>query len=536
MQRESYQNPKIAKQLNQLAVPVKVDRELQPALDARLIYFTEHTTGIAGWPLNVFITPEGYPLLGFTYLPADQFSALLEKLAAQWSKNPDNLKAAAGAAHAALNQTKENIRQDPPNRRTAKDLVDKLFTDTVRNTDLTAGGFGGPNKFPLAPMLLSLLDLMQDYPNESMRELLELTLNQMARLGLRDHLGGGFYRYVVDPAWAIPHFEKMLYDNALLAIVYLKAADVFQSASYEQIAWDTLDFMLKSMSTGKGAFIASLSAVDDKGVEGGYYLWSEEALKSILSADEFTIAQTHWGINDSPELDAGNHLRQVAGPDEVAQKLNLPEEQLSRKVIAIKHKLLEARQTRTLPRDEKLLGAWNGLALSAYSLAAKRLANTQYRNTAKRLRDYLVDTLWDGRTLKRAVSKNGAIGNAALEDYAYVAAGLLDYAQLTGNKHDYTLATKVAKQGWQRFYHDGGWQLSEDAFIPVMTPESIISDGPIPSASALILHSLLRIATQNKDLSLREQVATALTYENKELDDAPFWYASHIRTIAEYAR
>ena len=288
MQRESFSNPGIARLLNKYFIPVKVDRELNASLDSRLIDFVEKTRGYAGWPLNVFITPAGHPLVGIVYLPATDFQRLLNSMFNEWQNRNSELVTIAAQASIELGDSEKIIKTQIT--KTFKDKLKQNFLDQAFNqADEMQGGFGEQSKFPLVPQLDVLLDIYQQNKSERLAKFLRLTLNVMASQGLRDQLGGGFYRYAVDPGWQVPHFEKMLYDNALLASLYLKAAKILNEKDYEQIGRETLDFILEEMSDNTGAFMASMSAIDDKNVEGGYYLWDMEQLAEILDRDEVNV-------------------------------------------------------------------------------------------------------------------------------------------------------------------------------------------------------------------------------------------------------
>ncbi len=242
MQRESYRNPQVAAFLNRHFIPVKVDRELQPALDAHLIEFVRRTRGHAGWPLNVFLTPAGYPLYGLTYSPKAQFSALLLRLEGAWDKQPEQLTEMA--RRAALEMEESKPASADGGVIDSRKLQQGLVTMALAMGDDLVGGFGAQNRFPMAPQWLVLLDVQASSKDEDLQALAQLTLDQMANLGLRDHLQGGFFRYTVDPAWQTPHFEKMLYTQALLSRLYIRAAHLFDRPDYLQVAADTLDFTL----------------------------------------------------------------------------------------------------------------------------------------------------------------------------------------------------------------------------------------------------------------------------------------------------
>ncbi len=529
MQRESYSDPEIATLLNKHFIPVKVDRELNPALDSKLIDFVERTRGYAGWPLNVFITPEGYPLVGMVYLPPADFKTFLLNLHTQWQQRKAELKQLAAAATIELASPRiSEAGALPPDR--GEDYAKYLLSHAFDLADELQGGFGQQNKFPSVPQLQVLLAEYQRNKTDRLGGFLQLTLDQMASQGLNDQLGGGFFRYTVDPAWQIPHFEKMLYDNAQLAQLYLQASRVFPQQAYRAIAYRTLDFMLRELATPQGALAASLSAVDDRDIEGGYYLWHESELSSLLTVSELRISKLVWGIKGAPELEAGHHLRQAMSLSQAAGQLKLSMTEARAELASAEQKLLRARVQRHLPKDTKKIAAWNGLALSALALAARSPGGERYRNAAKQVRDYLRNVLWDGRQLQRVMSAAGPVGRAGLEDYAYVAQGLLDWSEVNGRKADRDLAHRMVQQAWQRFYGEQGWQLTDAMWLRYGVGDTLLPDGVMPSPADILIATSLRLA----DKTLAQLAVRALNVGDTEITLGPFWYASRIEVIRQY--
>ncbi len=529
MQRESYSDPEIATLLNKHFIPVKVDRELNPALDGKLIDFVERTRGYAGWPLNVFITPEGYPLVGMVYLPPADFKTFLLNLQKEWQQRKAALKQLATAATAELASPQISETEAlPPDR--GEDYAKYLLDHAFALADELQGGFGQQNKFPSVPQLQVLLAEYQRNKTDRLDGFLQLTLDQMASQGLNDQLGGGFFRYTVDPAWQVPHFEKMLYDNAQLAHLYLQASRVFPQKTYRAIAYRTLDFMLRELATPQGALAASLSAVDDQGIEGGYYLWQESELSSLLTASELQISKLVWGIKGAPELEAGHHLHQAMGLAQAAGQLNLSLAEAGTELASAQQKLLQARAQRHVPKDTKKIAAWNGLALSALAQAVSSPGGEQYRAAATQVRDYLRNVLWDGHQLQRVMSATGPVGRAGLEDYAYVAQGLLDWSGVTGDKADHDLARRIVRQAWQRFYGEQGWQLTDAMWLRYGTGDSLLQDGVMPSPADSLIATSLRLA----DKTLEQPAVRALNGGDTEITLGPFWYASRIEVIRQY--
>jgi hypothetical protein len=353
----------------------------------------------------------------------------------------------------------------------------------------------------------------------------------MADNGLHDQLGGGFFRYTVDPSWTTPHFEKMLYDNAQLARLYFAAARVLGRDDYRRLAQRTLDFLLREMLATDGAFIASLSALDDRGVEGGYYLWSEKQLATVLTADERAAWKLHAGMTGVPPFDHGWLPLRAMAPAAVAQRLQRMPAAVERQLGSAEGKLRAARARRGLPRDTKVLAAWNGLALAAFVAGVQATNEPRYRQAAQSVRDVLVMKLWDGRQLRRSP----AGGRAALEDYAYVAHGLGAWAELTGERRDYVQAAAIARAGWQRFYGASGWRLGEDALLIAETGQDVINDGPMPSPSAILIEASLALAEALGDDALHRQALAALNSGQAVIADNPFWHVTPARVMRKAA-
>ncbi len=531
MQRESFVDAIVAEQLGNLAIAVKIDRELQPALDAWLIDFTERTAGQAGWPLNVFLTPDGYPLVGMTYLPKENFLNVIAQLQQRWDEEESELREIAFNAFKVIRPERQTYSARLPQIGMDKPLMKAQIQQALSQADIIAGGFGDQNKFPMSPLLLSLLESQQRLPNEALAEFLTLTLDQMADLGLHDHIGGGFYRYTIDPAWDIPHFEKMLYDNAMLTKAYLLAASILNRPHYRDIAYGTLDFLIREMRAANGGFYASLSAIDDQGVEGGYYLWQVSELETLLTEDEFTVAKLAWGARGAPYLEAGHHLKQVTDPAEVATSIRRQPAEVKKLLASARQKLFEARQKRTLPIDDKVLAAWNGLMLESLSMAARE--SSRYRPHAERLYQLLARQLWDGTRLQRFMYNGKPAGQVSLEDYAYVSAGIAAWAETTGDDTARETANRIALAALKRFHNQHGWQLSEKLIIPYDAREMILAEGTMPSPSATLLQTLVRIARHHRDAEQISRLAAMTNIENSALITAPLWYGGHLNLISE---
>jgi len=570
MQRESYQNNEIATILNEHFIPVKVDRELNPALDSRLIDFVQATRGYSGWPLNVFITPEGYPLVGLVYLPANDFKSLISKLQTAWQEDGQNLT--LDAAEASKSFTLPTMNTDPNLPDGFVDKVSDKYVHAIWEVaDEFGGGFGNESKFPSSPQLLALLKLYSQSSKKDKRleKFLRITLDKMAALGLHDLIGGGFYRYTVDPNWHVPHFEKMLYDNAQLANIYLLAANVLQSDEYLQVAHETLDFMIRELRRPDGSFASSLSAIDNNNIEGGYYLYATETLEKTLSKAEYAAVKASWIQEGSPTTEDGHLPILLKDSQTLARQINKPVAEIDALLAAAKQKLFALRTARVLPIDDKPLAAWNGLVLQALARAVTQTdQNNKRREIYKKVGDNLSGflrtkllqaTKTSSSTLRpdvviieegqlyRSIDKQGKpIGNATLEDYAYVTQGLLSWAKANENVHSRQgidqLETHMhsvkalLNTAWQRFYTENGWKLSEKLLIQYGSTETAIADSALPSPSGVLIDTTLRYANGfHRDKALSERGRGAMNNAHDLLLGDGYWFASHISTIGQWA-
>lgn len=533
MQAESYKNETVAEIMNRAFIPVKVDRELEPALDKRLMNFAQNSLGRGGWPLNVFMSPDGLPVFATLYQPQVPFLELLLRLEQVWKQQHTRIRQLAQLEN-PLKEFKD--AQPELDMAYANELFAHSVTDILSRGDEFEGGFGQSNKFPSTPQLTLLVESLS--PSHGLgqqviaqvEEFLTVTLDAMANNGLQDHLAGGFFRYVVDPSWEIPHFEKMLYDNANLAQLYLHAGDVLNNSNYIAIARRTLDFMSRDMASPSGALYASFSAVDDKDIEGGYYLWQNEQLKQILNQQEYRVFSTTWNTTRPNDLEIGNHLRTKLPAKEVSQQLHLDESYIKALLRSAQTKLLKSRKQRILPTDDKLIASWNAQALSAFAQAAQAFNEPRYRQQAKAINTFLINHMWKDTHLNRSLSKGRLIGTAAIDDYAYVAKGFLDWALLNPNPQNFERVETVLEQAWQRFHHKNAWSYADASLLPPQDGEEIMSEETSASPSATIIQTTISLYNLGKlsNIKLYQQALSALNRGESTLRANAFWYASQI--------
>ncbi len=521
MQRESYADKGIAQQLNKNYISIKVDRELNPVLDKRLIEFVQVTNGTAGWPLNVFITPDGYPLVGATYMPREHFSNVLKQLDEKWKTEKKSLNAQAKDMSKTLITMLERQEQ-PTNNMKFKELSASFIDTALEYADTLQGGFGQQRKFPQIPQLWAILKLNKIKQSPEADEFIKLTLKKMSQKGLHDEIAGGFYRYTTDPDWETPHFEKMLYTNAMMPLLYFDAADQYKNDAYKNIALETLTFLKNEMRGQSNAFIASLSAVDNKGEEGGYYLWQQQELKKVLNSQELKIANLYWNMKRANELAAGNLPRQELTINELSNKLKISPTQAKKSINNLKRKLKNHRnKTRIIPRDTKLLAGMNGLTLAAFSRGLTY--ETSLKPTGEKLAQFLM-SLWNGKTLRRSAA-NAKQGT--LYDYAAVSWGLMKWGKASNSKQSIKVATAIATAAWDRFYKNSNWIENPDSLLPQGVKQTHISDSALISAEALLLEA----SNLSKDPKLMAYKNTVLNNVTRSLETDVFAFASLLSLI-----
>ncbi|MCW8828247.1 MAG: DUF255 domain-containing protein [Gammaproteobacteria bacterium] len=467
MQRESYQNDEIAALLNRHFLSVKIDRELRPDIDARLFEFVEQELGVAGWPLNVFLSPYGEPISGLVYQPPQLFARTLRRVVEQWQEKGDKPGTEEPGTGVSTAQASQLVSEPGVLR---DQLEQALLAALEQQGDFFSGGFGEGGKFPRVPLLTLMLEHYRDHPVAE--GLLRLTLEQMHTQGLRDHLGGGFFRYTVDPQWREPHFEKMLYDNAQLAWLYLRAAQLLDEPAYRRVGEQTLDFMLRDMWHPRGGLSGSISALDGEGRDGGYYLWTREALTGLLSEEELALLRDVWEMEGAPVFEHGYLPRASTQDDE--------------RLRAVHQRLLRERQQRRAPLDSKRLAGWNALALRALSLGAEKAR--RYRVAGAAIDRYL-KSLWDGEQLWMMRDDGGALRqHATLEDYALVAGGLYAWHRASGDSASRELAATLLKAAASEFYRTGRWRLGSGGETGLLERHYAVRPaGALPSPVAELL-------------------------------------------------
>jgi uncharacterized protein YyaL (SSP411 family) len=502
MERESFEDETTAAQMNRDFVSIKVDREERPDLDAIYMDAVQSMTGSGGWPLNVFLTPEGKPFYGGTYFPdrprhgLPSFQQVLEGVATAWRDR----RAEIEQAGTDLVKVIADEQLSPPSEEDPQPwMLDAALVGLERSFDARNGGWGRAPKFPQAMAIEFLLVQHVRTGDDRPLAMARRSLDAMAAGGIYDQLGGGFARYSTDEHWLVPHFEKMLYDNALLARAYTHAWQLTRDARYRQVVEQTLEFMRREMTTPDGAFISSLDA-DTEGEEGATYVWSKAEIDAVLG-DQAARFDAGYAVTPEGNWEGHNILSQ-ADPGADYDRL-----------AGAADKLLEVRQRRPQPaRDDKVLTSWNGLAIAAFADAARAMGNGYWADVAARAAELLLREVQsaDGR-LNRSFKDRQAKQAGVLEDYTHLADGLLALYQATFDERRFVAARDLADQILTHFADPSGgfFDTADDHEALIARPKGL-QDNAMPSGGAMAAQVLLRLAALTGEGRYRDAAESAL--------------------------
>jgi uncharacterized protein YyaL (SSP411 family) len=503
MERESFENPAIAGLMNELFVNIKVDREERPDLDGIYMQAVQALTGHGGWPMTVFLTPDGAPFYGGTYFPPEDrgqmpgFPRVLTGVAEAY-------RARRGDVDNNAAQLREMLQRKivPPQRGPlTPGLLDDALRGVLTNIDWGEGGFNGAPKFP-QPMILEFL-LRQYVRSRSTQALgaVQVTLDKMAGGGIYDQLGGGFHRYSVDRIWLVPHFEKMLYDNAQLARVYLQAALVTESPRYRQVVEETLGYVVREMTHPDGGFYSTQDA-DSEGEEGKFFVWTVTEVDGLLGDEDGPLFRAFFDITQAGNFEHKNILHVAEPPDEVAARLGVTPERLLAAVERGREILHAARERRIHPaRDEKVLTAWNGMMMRAFAEAGAALERADWIEVAVRNAEFTLRELWQGGRLLRTWKDGRAKLNGYLEDYACYADALVALYEATFEPRWLDAAREIADAILEKFAdaeHGGFFDTSADHEQLVTRPKDVF-DNATPSGTSVAADMLTRLALLTGD-------------------------------------
>ncbi|HRQ12321.1 MAG TPA: thioredoxin domain-containing protein [Promineifilum sp.] len=500
MAHESFENPATAELMNRYYVNIKVDREERPDLDSIYMSAVQALTGQGGWPMTVFLTPDGRPFYGGTYYPPvprhgmPAFPQLLVALAEAWADKREEIERSAGEITTHLSQIAMAGGGDEGVLTT--DLFDQALNGLLRTYDNKLGGFGHAPKFPPSMTLEFLLRMHVQRGDAMALRMAEHTLEMMARGGIYDQLGGGFARYSTDDRWLVPHFEKMLYDNALLARVYLHAWQLTGKPLYRRVVEETLDFVVRELRHEEGGFYSSYDA-DSEGEEGKFYVWSAEEIHTALGSDA-ELFMAYYDVSNAGNWEGHNILNIRRDPAEVAAAFGLDATAMEQTLTTARQTLYDIRARRVWPGlDDKVLTAWNGLMLAAFAEAGRALSRLDYTDIATQNAEFLYTNLrqTDGRLLRSWRAGTRARYNAYLEDYAFLADGLLALYQTTFEPRWFLWARELAEWMLTHFQDSAGgfFDTSDDHETLLHRPRDV-QDNATPSGNSMAAHVLLALS------------------------------------------
>jgi hypothetical protein len=539
MEHESFEDPETAALMNERFVNIKVDREERPDLDNIYMTAVQAMTGQGGWPLNAFLTPEGVPFYGGTYWPpADRmgmpsFRKVLMAVSEAYAQRKNEVLENA-------EQIRELLQRASSANQQTGELESSILEDAAealeRQFDGRNGGFGGAPKFPQPSLLEFLLRRHRTAGDAASARMLRVTLDKMAAGGIYDQIGGGFHRYAVDAIWLVPHFEKMLYDNAQLARNYLDAFRLFGEPEYRRVATEILDYVLREMTSPKGGFYATQDA-DSEGEEGKFYVWSAHEIDDVLGAEDGRVVRAYYGVTPEGNFEGHNILHVPRDAGDVADELGIDEESLFEIVNSAKPKLYAERAKRVWPgRDEKVIASWNGMMLRAFSEASRTLGRADYRDAAVKNASFLLSALRrDGKllhTFKDGVAKIDGF----LDDYANLIDGLISLYEATFERRWLDEAIALAETMIAEFSdtEGGGFFDTAASAEQLVSRPRDLHDGATPSGNSVAASVLVRLSIFTGRMDFEEKAAEVLRMLARPMAEQPIGFGRYLATFETY--
>ncbi|MGB2987871.1 MAG: thioredoxin domain-containing protein [Phycisphaerae bacterium] len=507
MERESFEDPAVAEVLNTNFISIKVDREERPDLDEIYMTAVQLMTGSGGWPLNVFLTPDLKPFHGGTYFPPDDrygrpgFGKLLGHIAQTWRENSEGVQRSAEELTRAIRDTVGRDAVSPGTVGAA--ILARAAQELERAFDSQWGGFGQAPKFPPSGAIGVLLRQHAHTGDEKLLEIATTTLDRMAYGGMYDQLGGGFHRYSTDRHWLVPHFEKMLYDNALLARVYLEAWQVTGKDLYRRVATEILDYVLRDMTDPRGGFHSSEDA-DSEGEEGKFYVWTPDEIKTVLGSEAGTFFCKYYCVTEVGNFEGHSILHVPREPSEFARERGLSSKELEERMTLLRRKLREARAARVRPgKDDKVIAAWNGMMISALARGYQVLGEERFLKAAERAANFVLTEMVRDDALLRTYRGKGDGRDegvsklpAYLDDYAEIANALVDLYEATFDLPWLETADLLAGRMVTDFWDDenGGFFYTSASHKNLLARTKPLYDGAVPSGNSTATLVLLRLS------------------------------------------
>lgn len=539
MEKESFENEEIAKLLNQNFVPIKVDREERPDVDNIYMQAVMALTGSGGWPLSIFLTPDKKPFYGGTYFPTEDrygipsFKKVLLSVAEAWKNQKEELLESASSITDFLQKKTE---LDSSSKLSAE-LLEKAFEEYAERFDAVYGGFGSGTKFPSPHNLSFLLRYYHRTKEPKALEMVEKTLQKMAYGGIHDHIGGGFHRYSTEARWLVPHFEKMLYDQATLSKAYLEAYQITKKPLYAEVAEDIFKYVLRDMTDKQGGFYSAEDA-DSEGKEGKFYVWRPEEVKKILGEKDGENFNSFYGVSDLGNFEHKTSILNITTPlEEFAKKNDIQLSKLKQTLDKGKEKLFSERGKRVHPhKDDKILTDWNGLMIASLACGYQVLGDKTYLMAAQKAADFILNTLQkEGKLLKR-YRKGEASIPGYLDDYAFFIAGLIDLYEASFEVKYLKEAIRLIQDMLELFWdtENAGFYFSGKNNEKLISKTKEIYDGAIPSGNSMAALDLLRIGRLTMNTDWEKKASDMLQAFAGSLQKQPTAYAQMLSAVDFY--
>jgi uncharacterized protein YyaL (SSP411 family) len=514
MERESFENEEIAGLLNKHFISIKVDREERPDIDQIYMTAVQAMTGSGGWPMSIFMTPDKKPFFAGTYFPPEStmgrpgFKEVLTQLAEGYKTQHEQILSSADsiAEHIA-----RSAGVDVPGRTIDKNVIKAAADIFFSHYDNRYGGFGGPPKFPQATALSLMFLATRTTGNDKYAHAALFTLRKMAEGGIYDQLGGGFHRYSVDQTWLMPHFEKMLYDNALMVVPYLEAYQISGDPYYLGPVEGVLTYLQHTMTNPKGGFYSTQDA-DTDGEEGRFYTWTKSEIDNILGPEPDWFCE-YFDITGEGNFENGRNILHVGDHSTAIRgRINLHGNDFDAKLTELKARLLAERAKRTTPAvDDKILASWNGLAVTAFARAYQVTGNDSYLLSAKTAADFVLQNMTDGDTLYHSYRQGRLLKTELLEDYAYFIAGLIDLYQAVFDERYLDKARALSQRAMDIFSENGKLYSSPADAVDLIYRPRELTDGATPAPASVMIMNLLRLAAITDDEYLAETGSKTLS-------------------------
>ncbi|MHC1742094.1 MAG: thioredoxin domain-containing protein [Syntrophobacteraceae bacterium] len=537
MERESFEDEEVAKLLNEHLVAVKVDREERPDVDEIYMGVCQAMTGSGGWPLSIFMTPDRKPFYAATYLPKQGrmgmagFTDVIRQIARLWREEPERVLHAGDQVTQAIQPKRAREAQRPAGMET----LDLAYQQLRGAFDSQWGGFGQAPKFPTPHHLTFLLRYHRRHPESTALSMVEKTLSSMRQGGIFDQVGLGFHRYSVDERWLVPHFEKMLYDQALLAMAYVEAFQVTGRQEHADAAREIFDYVLRDMTDPGGGFYSAEDA-DSEGEEGLFYVWTPEEVKAVLGAERSDLFCRFHDITAAGNFEHGRSIPHVPKTEEVfARMVGMTREALREALASCRKDLYVARERRAHPlKDDKILTAWNGLMIAALAMGYRAMGDPRLLEAATQAADFIWDNLRDGsgRLLRRF--RGGETAHVAyLDDHAYLVWGLLDLYEssfeVTHLERALALNEAMLRLFWDE--DEGGFFFTGSDGEEMITRDKQLYDGAVPSGNSVAALNLLRLNRMTGDPALEEKADRLLKRFGEMVQDFPMAYTQFLNAV-----